>query len=807
MEQPSGTRGRTSWHERSSSKRRQSARESLQPWTPTRCHRLLRPLKTHISALRREVDLEDSERLSDGAAQDGTAEANRSGLQHTYSRRGRKARGRPSTSGVPKHSSACTPKKRQKRNVPQPGEIFLPTPVIRRARGQLLSSPVQQAPHAEAEGVVPGKKRFADFRGQRTPSVLAALESEMQPLRNRISATRYSLYDSILRAVHSILTATAAPSPDSPGGRSLVAMCLRVVPEYIGELEYWEERDAEQLGTKSTLQNSEVSNEIYGEVESMLPSSATAGHLRIVVRAHAIKVIKDSIAEGLLDDNFTILLIRLCCKTRSFREGEELLQELLGCSYPKPRGVDSTFVESRKLAPLKALRDFAKESGRPQFMQRQLCTLLKQQQLPLLWLSTKEFGTIWSGMVKALSRDDICDDTISLTVQMITSLSTQTKLEAASLRTHSRDLKNLSHQTLVSAITAVSTLSILGQEALESPACHISQTSTTSASRKVGFIIQRCIYELRRTRKSSWPATVLILAAFFTNTLPASHKDSIVSGVLGRIMSGQESMEGRQHYEAVTSLIGAIAQYCGRGSAQPSHYYVNKLCDQLEQELSTIGSPRTLRMDCAFILAERTNDLRDLAFAESLDAARTKEQVVPTPRRKPVSSSAYRWDEDICEWVTVTPAPARRHRRSLPSGLSPPPEQEPDSGGWQEEADDSEKHVQPKQRQKLARAAAITTTNPDSSDSITSQRLHSRRSSGKRSWESHQSVDLPGHDDDGVFEGLGAQGNSNDENGVFARQDGTKKRRTTALKPSRAILKTITNISRDGECSEDELGL
>lgn len=754
------------------------------------------------------MDLEDLERSSDGVSQDGDTKTNRSSLQHTYSRRGRKARGRPSISGTPKHSSVCTPKKRSKRSITQPGEITLPTPVIRRARGQLLSSPVQQPPPTEAEGVVPGKKRFADLRGQRVPSVLTALESEMQPLRNRVSSTRYSLYDSILRAVHSILTATAVPSPNSPGSRSLVAMCLRVVPEYIGELEYWEERDAEQLGTKSTLQNSEVSNEIYGEIEAMLPNSPTAGHLRVVVRAHAIKVIRDSIAEGLLDDSFSILLVRLCCRTKSFREGEELLQDLTDCSYPKPRGVESTFDESRKLAPLKALRDFARESARPQFMQRQLCKLLRQQQLPLLWLSTKEFSTIWSCMVKALSRDETCDDTVSFTVQMITTLSTQTKLEAVSLRTHSSDLKNLSHQTLVSAITAVSTLSILGQEAIDSPVCQTSQTSTSSATRKSAYIIQRCMYELRRTRKSSWPATVLILAAFFTNTLPASHKGSIVSGVLGRIMTGQESIESRQHYEAVTSLVGAIAQYCGRGSAQPSHYYVTKLCDELEQELSPIASPETLRMDCAFVLAERTNDLRDLAFAESLDATRTEEQVIPTPRRKSVSSSAYRWDEDICEWITVTPAPARRRRRSLSSGLSPPSEQEPGSSGWQEEEEeeDSAKHVQPKQRQKLARVAT-TTTNPGPSGSRAPQRLRSGQLSGKRSWESHQSVDILGQDDDGVVEGLGAQRSSNDENGMFARRDGTKRRRTTALKPSRAILKTITNISRDGECSEDELGL
>lgn len=801
--EPLDTQNRTSWQTHPSFKRRQSAREILQPWTPTRCHRLLRPLKTHISALRREIDLENSERLSDDVVQEGAAETNRAGLQHTYSRRGRKARGRPSTSGGPKTPSGGASKRILKRSITQPGEIVLPTPIIRRARGQQLSSPIQQPQLADNEGAIAGKKRLADLQGQRTPSLIAALESEMQPLRNRVSATKFSLYDSILRAVHSLLTATAVSSPSSPAGRSLVAMCLRMVPEYIGELEYWEQRDAEEQGTKSALQVSEVSNEIYSELELMLPTGREAGHLRTVVRAHAIKVVRDSIAEGLLDDSFSILLIKLCCRTKSFREGEELLRELTDRSYPKPKGADSTFDESRKLAPLKMLRDFARESGRPQLMQRQLCRLLTKQQLPLLWLSTKEFGAIWSGMVKDLSRDDICDDTTSFAVQMITTLSTQVRLENMSFRTHSNDLKSLSHQTLISAITAISTLPILGQEAKDSSVRQASQTGRSSASHKVGYVIQRCMYELRRSRKPGWPATVLILAALFSNTLPDSHKGTIASVSWGRAMSGQESKKGRQHYDAVISLIGAIAQFCGRGSTQPSHYYLSRLCDQLEHEFSPDGSPRTLRMDCAFVLAERTNDLRDLAFAESLDTSNTMQQVIPTPRRKS-ASSAYRWDEDICEWITVTPAPIHRQRQSLSSSLSPPPEQKHGSGGGQEA--DSAKHVQPKQRQKLARGVT-TTRNPGAID-MSSRRLrsgaHSGTPLGKRSWGAHQSLDLLNDDDDGLVEGLG---DSNNENGMFSRQDGAKKRRTTALKPSRAILKTITNISRDDECSEDELGL
>ncbi|KAL1866232.1 hypothetical protein Daus18300_006896 [Diaporthe australafricana] len=576
-------------------------------------------------------------------------------------------------------------------------------------------------------------------------------------------------------------------------------MCLRKVPDYIGELEYWEQRDAEEQGTKSTLQNSEISNEIYSELEAMLPTSLGASHLRTVVRANGVKVVRDSIAEGLLDDSFSILLIKLCCKTQSFREGEELLQELTDRSYPKPKGAQSTFDESRKLAPLRMLRDFARESGRPQFMQRQLCRLLSTQQLPLLWLSTEEFGAIWSCMVRALSRDEICDDTTSFTVQMITALSTQARLEPASLRTHSTDLKSLSQQTLVSAIAAITTLPILAQEARYSSMHEVSQTRKCLAAHKVRYIIQRCIFELRRSRKPSWVATGLNLAAFLTNTSPSSPKDIETSGALGRTICGQESRESRQHHEAVTVLIGSIAHYCGRGSAEPSHYYLTKLCDQLEQVLSTERFPSTLRMDCAFVLAERTNDLRDLAFAESLDTTRTTQQVIPTPRRKSASSS-YRWDEDICEWIIVTPAPVQRQRQSLSSSMSPPPEQSLGSGGGH--GADWAKHVQPKQRQKLARGV---TTQAGSADTE-SRRLRSGTPLGKRRWGARRSVD-PLDDDDSGVEALGAQRDSSYEDEVFTRQNGAKKRRTTALKPCRAILKTFTNIARDDVCSEDELGL
>lgn len=825
---PVDTQNLSTWHvPYQASKPSHPARESIQPWTTTRCHRLLRPLKTHISALRREAVLEDSDRLSDDVAEDSSAAVSRAKIQHTYSRRGRKPQPRAQPDGL---KQSKTPKRIARRKITQPGEIVLPTPIIRRARGQQLASPLQQPSLADPGVAANGKKRFATLNGHRTSSLIAALESEMQPLRTRITATKFSLYEATLRALHSLLAATAEPSPKLAGSKSLMAMCLRKIPEYIGELEYWEQREAEEQGTKSALQNSEVSIQIYDEIQDLLPINYGSSHLRSVVRAHGIKVIRDSIAEGLFDDTFSILLAKLCCETQSYQECEELLQELVDRSYPRPKGVDSLFDESRKLAPLKALRDFAKESNRPQFMLRQLSKLISQQLLPIHWLSTKEFGSIWSGMVKGLSTNGPCDDTLSFSVQVITSLSTQARSGSFSLRPQIHDLKTLSQQTLVSAITSIATLPILGQEARDITVHPFNQENVSAISRRAGYIIQTCIYELRRTRKSSWISTILRLAAYLTSTAHSSPKDTYVSEIWCRIRAGQRVADGKQEYEAATALISSISQCCGRGTSRPPHHYLIKLCDQLDQGLSMEGQSRKIRADCAFFLAERTNDLRDLAFAESLDPAGIQHSIQPTPRKESATSPfyGYRWEEDICEWVIATPAPKQLSQRVSPR-LPETPRSDVDrdpcqasvaetedrhlpingvSGGESEE--EAKKRLGSKQGQKRAGATSHTGDRHGPAQGVSGGQRVTRLK--KRSLRSSGLLSLldDNDDDDDDPETPHSRRESSRSGGKDNRKvtffDGAKKRRTTSLKPSSAVLKTITNTTRD-ECSDDELAL
>lgn len=674
-------------------------RGGSQPWTTTRCHRLLRPLKTNISALRREIELENSQNLRKNPDANslggsvGGALLDRSNVQHTYSKRGRKAT-RPNDEQLATQASRTSQTIKKARRKMQPGEIILPTPVIRRARGYQLSSPLQQPRWTDSNSAREGKKTLGSMRGQRSPSVVSELESELQTLKNRVSSSRLSLYESLLRAVHSLLAATSAPVPGSRANKSLLAMCLRRLPEYIDELEYWEQRDAEEQGTKSTLQDSKVSGEVYEEVAAILPPFRNGcSHLRQLVRADGLRLIRNAMVENLLDPRVAVLLIKLCAKMKAHTEAEGLLETLLGldmtCSgtaappngkdvvYPKPKGMDSTFEEGRKLAPLKALRDFAKESERPQFMLGQLSKLMSTQKLPLEWLSTKEFVSIWSGIVRTLSSNKICDDTVSFAIQTITTLASQAKKTKYSLKAEPTNARTLSQQTLLSTISTVATLPLLQRDTTDLLSHRERQDDTSVMSQRVQQILQSCIFEMRRYRKLTWITTVLDLGAFYAsiplNSGPSGEKD--VSLLF--TPTDNPGRDARQHREAATALICTLAQCMGRGAAEASHNSLTRLLDRLETAVQGENAiPRSLRADCAFFLAERTLDLRDLAFAESFNhqvSAIALDVKTPRPRQPASSPSAkFRWDEGIAEWVTATPAAAEKPP-GLPPSSSPPP--------------------------------------------------------------------------------------------------------------------------------------
>ncbi|KAJ9138029.1 hypothetical protein NKR19_g7963 [Coniochaeta hoffmannii] len=172
-----------------------------------------------------------------------------------------------------------------------------------------------------------------------------------------------------------------------------------------------------------------------------------------------------------------------------------------------------------------------------------------------------------------------------------------------------------------------------------------------------------------------------IFKARLTTTLLSSQllpRQWLLSDVYGdmwptamRVVNDSKQHTYRQYYEATMALMASIARGCTRKNAtKPAHTYLIKLCDKLEAACPKVTALKAIRVDAAFYLADLTGDLRDLSFAEQLAAATQADaDMTKTPGRKTAAFSGFRWDEGISEWVTVTPAVARR-KQPLPGRVT-----------------------------------------------------------------------------------------------------------------------------------------
>lgn len=531
-----------------------------------------------------------------------------------------------------------------------PGEIVLPTPVLKRARGHQILSPIAQPALGQNDSIRP-KKRLRLLSGDHPIYVRANLEDELIALRMSIPASQYPLYESLFRSFEALLRATSNTSQETKS-KSLLTMCLRKMPHYIDELEFWERKDAEEDGSKSILQHSEIPDQIYGELESLGPADRGWKHLRTVVRSHGIKIITDAISDGLLDMAFSRLLVMLCCRSQCYIEGEDLIGVLVDQQYPEPRALDSTFDETRRLGPLRTLCDFARESNRPQTLMRQIASLLSDGRLPADWLTTKEFRPVWSSAARSLSEVKSCDEAVSFVVQSVVLLCYMNLGKNWSV-SNAEEVDNYKNprQTLISILTVLASIPRLSKEADGHNSSPTQKSGIITA--RVNYIIQASIQQVMdSSRKNMFLAKYLLTLAeyFIPSSLQPDQSDSgsdaqkRLLGLCKTVLDGGKEKAWIQVYEGTVSMMCSIAHCCGRGASLPSHHYVSELRDLLD----SMGLPdqpfKKIETAAAFSLAERTNDLRDLAYAETL---RTSQQGGITPTPKKSVFSGYHWEESI----------------------------------------------------------------------------------------------------------------------------------------------------------------
>lgn len=597
-------------------------------------------------------------------------------VRHKYSQRCPDRHVCDQLGGVERRSAKFQDLQHPDPGVQAPGEIAACTPLLRRARGHIVPSPEQESEVRKARKYF-GRNRNSDGIGD--AMTVVDLGQGVASMRSELPATRYGDYEAIFRSLETVLKGTKHESMKERGASSFLSMCLRKVPDYIAGVQAWELHEAEKNGTKSTLDSSDVSFQIYSELENLSPSASGWRHLRTVVRAHGLKAVRDAMAEGLFSDEFSEQLIYLCFNNGVAAEVDDLIEVYVsqGREYPCPQRPDSTFKEIPCLRPLQFVWEFSYGTGRTSCLLRQYTKLLSNGLLPHEWLTTRQFEPVWKLANRILSRGNGASDAVTFLITAIAILCR--KIRYNGMRTSELDAMATYKQTLSSALAILSAMNILGENELQvdgSPAKELG--SVAIIGRNLTYIFYACGTEIGsgRGRRRNLGEDLLHLALFLSSsrTLPDDEGKSWLRSAIESTCSDLDASSStnarrrRHNYDTLVLFISSTAKICSRGTSQASHDYLNGLCQRLRLLGLQDDTLNRLTRAGAFILAQQTNNLRDLMYAEKLVHNTTTMANVSEDRaRADTLFVGYRWEDTIGEWVTVSPPLERKtyKRRSL----------------------------------------------------------------------------------------------------------------------------------------------
>ena len=279
-------------------------------WTATRCARLLRPITSRISTLRRTSRSQPSHGNQFRSACDPCDEAHVNPLLETKKFSGKDPEWL-NTKGMRTLARIYSTKpklSRDRTSSSRGGELgaaalAYPSPFVRRLQLTENSDDCADSETADPDSPVPPNRR----RYRQLPIIpksqaheveqglgvaLFSLLSQTRPPRNQDRFGPLSLKNISLRKVHS---------------------CIRI--------------DNECADADGTAESKDSTSEIYSLLED-LGSEHDAGWagLRVAVRAHGIAVLCEAIQDGVVSSQITQVLVKFCSSWGAVNEGQELLK-------------------------------------------------------------------------------------------------------------------------------------------------------------------------------------------------------------------------------------------------------------------------------------------------------------------------------------------------------------------------------------------------------------------------------------------------------------------------------------------------
>lgn len=698
-------------------------------WTTARCNRLLRPLTSRIAILRKNK--QSSLNCVNAQPQKGRSLVDynidpsddpiwgvRKRVSTTYSWKAtckrRDTRGPRRHVNFSESSLQLQPYGRVVSSIDSSTEdIVVPTPVLNRAWRP--SAPWRQTtPPYLPIWTVP-----EDCQRRRPKSILATdapirarptgnSAQVLSKMRATMDATSFHTLEGIYNGLDALLKATRSTTDKNHrrGPKSLLSMCLATVPKCITMEEKLLSSEIKNVGSYSAIERRDISTETYDGLEQFFGVSDRGWkHFRTLVRAHGVQIIRDAILEGLLEFNFSELLVDLCIYSGHYDEAELLLSSLLSV-YKSP--APNQKAQNHALpGPLATLRSFVEETIRTGFAYRQFSLLIQSGNLPLPWVATSAFAPVWTGLMQDLSLNHARADATMFVDAVLPRLVDYVSLPDSSSDT---GFHEICRSTLLSVLTTITSIillsrgggrlegedewamseSVLDNESagelsigLDTPVGYLTSHETqefdhfTIISSAHFKLLKDCLKIVGRDNKEAGlKSTIFLLACLVTEPNADDIPDFIIDSLYetcvedtGNTKSNDEvpfpfDQKPLSAYDEAVKFLTSVARCCGKGASTSGFEYLQ----YIHRRLKKVNTGRDLKartiwhgivVDSAFAFARVTPGQKYLDYADSMDSelhaggSKRPDSARTETRRE---STSFRWEEGISSWVTTTPA-------------------------------------------------------------------------------------------------------------------------------------------------------
>jgi hypothetical protein len=627
-------------------------------WTARRCGLLLRPLESQLASLRKLAQQRSSGTTSfDAKAVDGTRlkPCQDSDLDGSSFDRMRKV----------KRTYARRPSRKSGRGFGR-SPSFSTTRVFADLGQQLTQDDETANSHVAVFNRIYSDPELEDRVRRSVARTNPSSDDIFMAIKSCADSPLHSYYAGILRTMQALLSATESGRSEHVRTLSLSMMCLRRIPQYMAELNSLRRLEEADENNTSSLDRDDAAGEVFTVVEDLAPRS---DDLRQIVKSHAARLLAEAIRDGLVPADVRNWLVRRLASNRHFHEAEVLLAAWVNRPHREPTISKSDLTESSLNYEIATLAIYASTYGRLEFLFSTITHMLRDGHLSKEWLRHPNFKSLWDLGGLTLHSKAECHITYPFMAASIGFLvrSNEWESKASShnnLKTVSLDLATGLTGFLTTMEAGLDPSSGIQDETRRATAARSLRLTLKSSLENMEAYSQR----LDQCQVFQWHVAAFLADPEYCWIDWQSSRDIIAARWLAETPARRTKRQVLREvlYDSILELIAFRVQKFGFERGEPRQSLLMGLCNLIGTlELQGLEMD-SLRKDAAFRLAQRSNDLRDLTFAE--DLASSLQSCRKTPMKVTSTGATYCWDAGISEWITSTPRVAIEVERRRSNG-------------------------------------------------------------------------------------------------------------------------------------------